>query len=120
MEMGVGIHGKPGRRRVKIASADAIADEMVGAIAGDPGESGDSMLLVNGFGGTPAMELYLMYNAARSRLEKRGIRVKRSLVGSYVTSLEMAGCSLTVSLLDEEAARLWDAPVHTAALRWGM
>jgi dihydroxyacetone kinase-like protein len=120
MEMGVGIHGEPGRRRVKLASADAIADEMVGAIAGDLGESGDAILLANGFGGTPAMELYLMYHAARTRLEKRGIRVRRSLVGSYVTSLEMAGCSLTVSLLDEEGARLWDAPVHTAALRWGM
>ena len=120
MEMGVGIHGEPGRRRVKLASADAIADEMVGAIAGDLGETGDALLLVNGFGGTPAMELYVMYNAARSRLEKRGIRVRRSLVGSYVTSLEMAGCSLTVSLLDEEAARFWDAPVHTAALRWKM
>ncbi len=120
MEMGVGIHGEPGRRRVKLASADAIADEMVGAIAGDLGETGDALLLVNGFGGTPAMELYLMHHAARSRLEKRGIKVRRSLVGSYVTSLEMAGCSLTVSLLDEEAARLWDAPVHTAALRWKM
>jgi dihydroxyacetone kinase-like protein len=120
MEMGVGIHGEPGRRRVKLASADAIADEMVGAIAGDLGESGDAILLANGFGGTPAMELYLMYHAARTRLEKRGIRVRRSLVGSYVTSLEMAGCSLTVSLLDEEGARLWDAPVRTAALRWGM
>jgi dihydroxyacetone kinase-like protein len=120
MEMGVGIHGEPGRRRVKLASADLIADEMVGAIVGDLGETGDAILLVNGFGGTPAMELHLMYNAARSRLEKRGIRVRRSLVGSYVTSLEMAGCSLTVSLLDEEAARLWDAPVHTAALRWKM
>jgi dihydroxyacetone kinase-like protein len=120
MEMGVGIHGEPGRRRVKLASADAIADEMVGAIAGDLGETGDALLLVNGFGGTPAMELYLMHHAARVRLEKRGIRVRRSLVGSYVTSLEMAGCSLTVSLLDREATRLWDAPVHTAALRWRM
>jgi len=120
MEMGVGIHGEPGRRRVKLASADAIADEMVAAITGDLNGAGDAILLVNGFGGTPAMELYLMYNAARSRLEKRGIRVSRSLVGNYVTSLEMAGCSLTVSRLDAEIARLWDAPVHTPALRWGM
>ncbi len=120
MEMGVGIHGEPGRRRVKLASADAIADEMVTAIAGDLDEAGDAILLLNGFGGTPAMELYVMYNAARSRLEKRGIRVRRSLVGSYVTSLEMAGCSLTVSLLDDEIGKLWDAPVHTAALRWKM
>ncbi len=120
MEMGVGIHGEPGRRRVKLASADAIADEMVTAIAGDLPGSGDALLLVNGFGGTPSMELYLMFNAARERLEKRGIKVRRSLVGTYVTSLEMAGCSLTVTLLDDEIARHWDAPVHTAALRWGM
>jgi dihydroxyacetone kinase-like protein len=120
MEMGVGIHGEPGRRRVKLASADAIADEMIAAIAGDLDGAGDALLLVNGFGGTPAMELYLMYNAARTRLEERGIRVSRSLVGNYVTSLEMAGCSLTVSLLDAEIARLWDAPLHTPALRWGM
>jgi dihydroxyacetone kinase-like protein len=119
MEMGVGIHGEPGRRRVKLAPADAIADEMVGAVAGDLGGSGDAILLVNGFGGTPLMELYLMYHAARARLEQRGIRIRRSLVGTFVTSLEMAGCSITVSLLDDEVARLWDAPVHTAALRWG-
>lgn len=120
MEMGVGIHGEPGRRRVKLAPADAIADEMTAAIAGDLGGTGDAILLVNGFGGTPAMELYVMYHAARMRLEARGIRPVRSLVGSYVTSLEMAGCSITVSLLDDEATRLWDAPVNTAALRWGM
>ena len=119
MEMGVGIHGEPGRRRVKLASADGIADEMVAAIAGDLPGSGDALLLVNGFGGTPAMELYVMYHAARARLERRGFRVVRSLVGNYVTSLEMAGCSLTVTLVDGETLRLWDAPVHTAALRWG-
>jgi len=75
--------------------------------------------LVNGFGGTPAMELYLMYGAARRILERRGLRVARSLVGTYVTSLEMAGCSFSVARLDDELCRLWDAPVHTAALRWG-
>ncbi len=120
MEMGVGIHGEPGRRRVKLATADAIADEMVGAIAEDLGAAGDALLLVNGFGGTPLMELYLMYHAARTRLERRGFAVRRSLVGNYVTSLEMAGASLTVSPLDDEVTRLWDAPVHTAALRWGV
>jgi len=120
MEMGVGIHGEPGRRRVKLAPADQIADEMVAAIAGDLGGTGEAILLVNGFGGTPLMELYLMANAARLRLERLGIRPVRALVGNYVTSLEMAGCSVTVSLLDDETARLWDAPVHTAALRWGM
>jgi dihydroxyacetone kinase-like protein len=120
MEMGVGIHGEPGRRRVRLASADAIADEMVAAIVGDLPGKGEALLLVNGFGGTPSMELYLMFNAARQRLAKHGITVRRSLVGSYVTSLEMAGCSLTVTLLDDEIAGHWDAPVHTAALRWGM
>ena len=120
MEMGVGIHGEPGRRRVPMASADRIAEEIVGAIAGDVADiRGDALLLVNGFGGTPMMELYLMYNAARTQLEKRGARVVRSLVGNYVTSLDMAGCSITVSMLDEELARLWDAPVETPALRWG-
>jgi phosphoenolpyruvate---glycerone phosphotransferase subunit DhaK len=121
MEMGVGIHGEPGRRRVPLASADSIADEMVGAIANDFGGEirGDALLLVNGFGATPLMELYLMYNAARGLVEKRGARVVRSLVGNYVTSLDMAGCSITVSVLDEELLQLWDAPVETPALRWG-
>lgn len=120
MEMGVGIHGEPGRRRVKLEQADAIASEMIAGIAGDlDARAGtEALLLVNGFGGTPTIELYLMYNAARRLLEKRGLRIARSLVGSYVTSLEMAGCSLTVSLLDAETSALWDAPVRTAALRW--
>ncbi|HET6160554.1 MAG TPA: dihydroxyacetone kinase subunit DhaK [Dongiaceae bacterium] len=122
MEMGVGIHGEPGRRRVKLASADAIADEMMGAILGDlsPKSGSEVLLLVNGFGGTPAMELYLMCNAARRILDGKGIKIARSLVGSYVTSLEMAGCSLTVSALDSELTALWDSPIHTAALRWGV
>jgi dihydroxyacetone kinase-like protein len=121
MEMGVGIHGEPGRRRVPLASADHIAEEMVGAIAGDLGDAirGDALLLVNGFGATPLMELYLMYNSARREMEKRGARVVRSLVGNYVTSLDMAGCSVTVSRLDGELLPLWDAPVETPALRWG-
>jgi dihydroxyacetone kinase-like protein len=120
MEMGVGIHGEPGRRRVSLASADAIADQMVGAILadGDSVTSGDALLLVNGFGGTPTIELYLMYNAARRILEKGGVTVARSLVGSFVTSLEMAGCSITIALLDDRLTALWDDPVHTAALRW--
>ncbi|WP_315837092.1 dihydroxyacetone kinase subunit DhaK [Bradyrhizobium prioriisuperbiae] len=118
MEMGVGIHGEPGRRRVKLEPADRIAAEMVTAIVDDLDRTGDAILLVNGFGGTPSVELYLMFKAARKELEKRSIRVARSLVGSYVTSLEMAGCSITVSMLDDDLAKLWDAPVHTAALRW--
>lgn len=120
MEVGVGIHGEPGRRRVKLERADAIAFEMTTAIAEDldAREGNEALLLVNGFGGTPAIELYLMYNAARRMLEKRGLRIARSLVGSYVTSLDMAGCSLTVSLLDTETRALWDHPVRTAALKW--
>ena len=122
MELGVGIHGEPGRRRVKMMPADEVAGVMVEAILADLAAAApqDALLLVNGFGGTPAMELYLMYNSARRILEARGVRVVRSLVGNYVTSLDMAGCSLTVTLLDEEIARLWDAPVHTPALRQGI
>jgi phosphoenolpyruvate---glycerone phosphotransferase subunit DhaK len=122
MEVGVGIHGEPGRRRVKLKSANEIASEMVGAIASDLGDRlrGEVILLINGFGGTPLSELYLMYDAVRKRLEPAGCTIARSLVGNFVTSLDMAGCSVTVSLLDAEMLRLWDAPVHTAALRWGI
>ncbi len=121
MEMGVGIHGEPGRRRVSLASANAIAEEMVAAILEflKPTAGAEVLLLVNGFGGTPAMELYLLYEAAALRLEAQGLTPVRSLVGNYVTSLEMAGASITVTLLDPEMRRLWDAPVETAALRWG-
>lgn len=122
MEFGVGIHGEPGRRRDKLAPANAIAEEICAAIIGDLGAAakGRALLFVNGFGGTPLMELYLMYNSARKIFEKRGVTIARSLVGSYVTSLDMAGCSITLTMLDDETLRLWDAPVHTAALRWGM
>jgi phosphoenolpyruvate---glycerone phosphotransferase subunit DhaK len=120
IEMGVGIHGEPGRRRVKHKAADEITAEMMTAITGDLGAKpgSDVLLLVNGYGGTPAMELYVMYDAARRHLAAKGLKVVRSLVGNYCTSLEMAGCSLTVTALDAELTRLWDAPVHTAALRW--
>jgi phosphoenolpyruvate---glycerone phosphotransferase subunit DhaK len=120
MEMGVGIHGEPGRQRMKLSNADAIAEHMVGAILADYDSpaAGDVLLFVNGFGGTPTIELYLIYNAARRILEKRGLHVTRSLVGSYVTSLEMAGCSITVTLLDARLTAFWDDHVHTAALRW--
>jgi phosphoenolpyruvate---glycerone phosphotransferase subunit DhaK len=120
MELGVGIHGEPGRRKVKLAPADEIAEDLVLAILREleDRESTDALLLINGLGGTPLNELYVMYNSARRSLERRGIRVARSLVGNFVTSLDMAGCSVTVSLLDSELTALWDSPVHTAALRW--
>ncbi len=120
MEMGVGIHGEPGRRRVTLRTANEIAEEMVAAIAGDLNVKGNALLFVNGFGGTPSMELYLMYNAAVAQLARHGITPVRSLVGSYVTSLDMAGCSITVTMLDDAIAKGWDAPVHTPALRWGL
>jgi phosphoenolpyruvate---glycerone phosphotransferase subunit DhaK len=122
MEFGVGIHGEPGRRRDTLKSADAIAEEICAAILGDLGgrAKGPALLFINGFGGTPLMELYLMYNSARNIFENNGVTVTRSLVGSYVTSLDMAGCSITLTMLDDETTALWDAPVHTAALRWGM
>jgi phosphoenolpyruvate---glycerone phosphotransferase subunit DhaK len=120
MEMGVGIHGEAGRRRVPLRSANAIAEELVQAITDDlrAKAGSEALLLVNGFGGTPSSELYLMYDAAERQVAKQGLKVTRSLVGSYVTSLEMAGCSVTVTLIDEQMTALWDAPVHTAALRW--
>ncbi len=122
MEVGVGIHGEPGRRRVPLERADAIAEELTGSVIKDLAlERGQKvLLLVNGFGGTPLLELYVMVNAARKVLDKAGINVARHLTGSYVTSLEMAGCSITVCVMNDERLALWDAPVHTAALRWGM
>ena len=120
MEMGVGIHGEAGRRRVPLRSAHDIVAELVEAIVNDLGTQtrGDALLLLNGFGATPASELYLMYDAARRALGKRGIDLQRSLVGNFVTALDMGGCSITVTLLDEPLMALWDGPVHAPALRW--
>lgn len=120
MEFGVGIHGEPGRRRDKLKSADAIVEEICAAITAelDTGSAAPSLLFVNGFGATPLMELYLVYNAARRVLADRGVNVARSLVGNYVTSLDMAGFSITVSQFDDETLSLWDASVLTPALRW--
>ncbi len=121
LEMGVGIHGEPGRRREKMRSADLIVADLVNAILDDlkPAPGSEVLLLVNGFTGTPLMELYLIYNSAAKLLEQHGLRIARSLVGDYTTSLEMAGASVTVCLLDDEIKQHWDSPVHTAALRWG-
>jgi dihydroxyacetone kinase-like protein len=120
LEMGVGIHGEPGRRRELIKPASAIVDELLDAILADlnPSAGQPVLLLVNGLGGTPLMELYLLQQLAARRLEREGLELQRMLVGNLVTSLEMAGASLTVTLLDDELLRLWDAPVQTPALRW--
>ena len=120
VEIGIGIHGEPGRRRIPVAPADEITQMLVDPVVEDLAlASGESVLLfVNGMGGTPLSELYVVYRQARWLLEGRGVTVARSLVGNYVTSLEMQGASVTVLRLDEELTALWDAPVHTAALRW--
>lgn len=121
MEMGVGIHGEPGRRRLALASADEIAAQLVEPMLNglSPAAGERALLLINGFGATPLMELTLMYDAVRRAMASSGVDVVRSLVGNYVTSLDMAGCSATLSLMDGEALSLRDAQVHTAALRWG-
>jgi dihydroxyacetone kinase-like protein len=121
MEFGVGIHGEPGRRREKIKPASEIVVEMAEAILGDlDAPSGSNVLaFVNGLGGTPTIELYVIYNELAKQLKERGLTATRSLVGDYITSLEMAGASITLLKLDDELTKLWDAPVHTPALRWG-
>jgi dihydroxyacetone kinase-like protein len=121
MEFGVGIHGEPGRRREKIRPAAEIVEEMAEAILSDlePAEGAEVLAFVNGLGGTPALELYLVYAELAKQLERHGVTATRSLVGNYITSLEMAGISITLLELDDELAALWDAPVHTPALRWG-
>ncbi|WP_091464558.1 MULTISPECIES: dihydroxyacetone kinase subunit DhaK [Paenarthrobacter] len=121
IEIGIGIHGEPGRHKIAMENADAITDRLLEPVLEDLAlASGDKVLLfVNGMGGTPQSELYIVYRRAAQVLAERGATVERSLVGNYVTSLEMQGCSVSVLRLDEEMTRLWDAPVHTAALRWG-
>jgi dihydroxyacetone kinase-like protein len=120
IEIGVGIHGEPGRRREPIRSAGELAAEIVDAVISDLKPSGRVLAFVNGLGGTPALELYLLYGEVDKLLRGQGIEPARNLVGSYITSLEMAGASLTVLELDDELESLWDAPVNTAALRWGV
>ncbi len=122
MEIGVGIHGEPGRTRMKIASADEVTEMLATPILDDlPFASGDRVLaFVNGMGGTPLIELYVVFNKLAQLCADRGVTIERSLVGSYITSLEMAGCSITLLKLDDELIRYWDAPVDTPALRWGV
>jgi dihydroxyacetone kinase-like protein len=122
MEIGVGIHGEPGRRRVPVAPAREIADMLLEPILGDLDFTGGDGVIafVNGMGGTPLIELYVMFAEVSAALDKAGVRIARSLVGSYMTSLEMAGCSVTLLKVDDDLLRLWDAPVRTPGLRWGI
>ena len=121
MEVGIGIHGEPGRERRPLASATEIVETLAAAVVADlPFRAGDEVLaFVNGMGATPLMELYVVYAALHRFLGESGIAITRSLVGSYMTSLDMAGCSVTLLRLDDELTRLWDAPVDTPGLRWG-
>jgi len=121
IEIGIGIHGEPGRRRVPAAPAREVAEMLVEPILHDLDFTGGDGVLafVNGMGATPLLELYLMYGEVAAILERAGVRVVRSLVGPYITSLDMAGCSVTLLKLDDELVRLWDAPVNTPGLRWG-
>jgi dihydroxyacetone kinase-like protein len=122
MEIGVGIHGEPGRTRMKLKTAAEITEMLAVPVLDDlPFKSGDSVLaFVNGMGGTPMIELYVVYNELAKICAGRGVKITRNLVGSYITSLEMAGCSVTLLKLDDELTKLWDAPVKTAGLRWGV
>ncbi|MGZ8258333.1 MAG: dihydroxyacetone kinase subunit DhaK [Methylotenera sp.] len=140
LEMGVGIHGEPGRRRETMREADALVKDLVAAILEDLktsnlkvsnlkasnskasnlkfGKNSEILLMINGFGATPLMELYLLYNSAAKLLNQQGIQISRSLVGNYTTALDMAGASITLCYLDDEIKQHWDSPVHTPALRW--
>jgi dihydroxyacetone kinase-like protein len=122
IEIGIGMHGEPGRERIPLEPANAIVERLLGPILDDLGASGNqrALLLVNGMGSTPLMELYIVLRHANAVLTARGIDVTRVLVGEYVTALDMAGCSISVLLLDDALTELWDAPVHTPALRWGV
>jgi phosphoenolpyruvate---glycerone phosphotransferase subunit DhaK len=122
IEMGIGIHGEPGRRREQIRTASEIVAGMLEAVLSDlsPSDGANVLAFLNGMGGTPQIELYLLYADVDRQLREAGLQPARSLVGSYITSLEMAGASLTVLELDDELTSLWDAPVHTPALRWGV
>jgi dihydroxyacetone kinase-like protein len=121
MEIGIGIHGEPGRERLPLEPVAGVVERLAGPVLEDLSlSSGDEVLaFVNGMGGTPLIELYIVYNELRKLLDGKGIRIARNLIGPYITSLEMAGCSITLLKLDEELTRLWDEPVVTPGLRWG-
>jgi dihydroxyacetone kinase-like protein len=121
IEMGVGIHGEPGRRRELIKPASVIVDEMLDAVLADlkPPRGQPLLMLVNGLGGTPLLELHLLHHLAAQRLEREGLRLERIRVGNMTTALEMAGASLTLTMLDDELRHLWDAPARTAAFQRG-
>jgi dihydroxyacetone kinase-like protein len=122
MELGVGIHGEPGRQRLPLAPAREVASLLVEPVLSDlPFAKGHPVIaFVNGLGGTPLIELYIMFNEVQKILDQHGVPVARSLVGSYITSLDMAGVSVTLLRVDDELLSLWDAPVNTPALRWGI
>ncbi|AQP50186.1 dihydroxyacetone kinase subunit DhaK [Tessaracoccus flavescens] len=121
IEIGIGIHGEPGRHREPIADAHSIAEQLVAPILSDLDFTGAPVIaMLNGMGATPLIELYLMYGEVIALLEEAGVTVERNMVGNYITSLDMAGCSLTLVRADDELIRLWDAPVRTAGLRWGL
>jgi dihydroxyacetone kinase-like protein len=121
MEIGIGIHGEPGRERMKLKPASEVVEMMATAVTDDlPFAKGDRALaFVNGMGGTPLIELYVVFNELQKFLKGRGVEISRNLIGPYITSLEMAGCSITLLKLNDELIRLWDAPVRTTGLRWG-
>jgi dihydroxyacetone kinase-like protein len=122
MEIGIGIHGEPGRTRRPLATADEITTMLTEPVVSDLGlKRGDQVIaMVNGMGGTPLIELYIVYNKLAAILDGQGVTIARRLVGNYITSLEMAGCSITLVRADDTMLKLWDAPVHTPALRWGV
>jgi dihydroxyacetone kinase-like protein len=121
-ELGIGIHGEPGRERMKMKPVSEIVDMMSVAVVEDvPFKSGDKVLaFVNGMGGSPLMELYVVFNEVQKFLKGRGVEISRNLIGNYITSLEMQGFSITLLKLDDELTKLWDAPVKTPGMRWGV
>ncbi|MFN2488387.1 MAG: dihydroxyacetone kinase subunit DhaK [Actinomycetota bacterium] len=121
MEIGIGIHGEPGRERVAVTPVAEIVERLAGPVVEDldAGDGADVLAFVNGMGGTPLLELYIVYNELKKWLGGRGVNIARNLIGPYITSLEMAGCSITLLRMDDELTSLWDAPVLTPGLRWG-